>query len=97
MWHGSVSAFPDCAATTTASPVLVGGVSFRTALALPAAAVHPATAATTTAAAAAVPALALHIYAAGGIRIRQHCNSHTQVGDLFITQPQQTWVQLRLG
>jgi hypothetical protein len=82
-WCSSVAAFPDNAA---AAPVLVCSVSPWPALALPAAAVRRATAAANTAAAAAGPAFALRIYAAGGIRIRQHCNSHAQFGDLLITQ-----------
>ncbi len=57
----------------------------------------PAVAAAAAAAATAASALALRIYAASGIRIRQHSNRRAQVGDLFITQGQQTWVQLRLG
>jgi hypothetical protein len=87
---GSIGPFPDCAAATASSPVLVGSVSSWMTFALPAAAVRCATA-------TAVSALALHIYAAGGVWIRQHCNPRAQVGDLLITQGQQTWVQLRLG
>jgi hypothetical protein len=45
----------------------------------------------------AVTAFALRIYAASGVRIRQHSNPGAQVGDLLITQGQQARVELRLG
>ncbi len=80
-WVSTVTAIPERAAAV--SPVLVaGGMGALVSLTPPAVA----------AAAAAVPAFALRIYAASGVRIRQHRHPGTQVGDLFITQGQQAGV-----